>query len=473
VPTLAARPPHARGPLTATVLAAGPVLLTALLAAAIAMGVGTADVSPAVALLAGLGVVGTLILALVRYEAAAALGLLLLGIVRIEPAPVDAVFAVIIAIGIVTGRINLRSAPLWMLALLGAFVALNLLACIEAEEIGEAAFFLSITVYCLLLGVWTSSFVRSPDRARTVLVCYLAVSVVSALVSTLALYVTFPASELFTAFEVTRARGLFKDPNVYGPFLVVAAILLLVEILEPRLLKVRTLFKLLMLGILCVGVFTAYSRAAWLNIGVAVAVLLAVLPFRRGGVQRAVGLMIAVVIGLAAVVTVVALTGSGDFVEERARYQTYDNDRFGGQELGLQLARRHPIGIGPRPVRGRAPDRGPQHVHPDPDRAGRPRLRPLGRDRARHPAARLAQRDRGEVHLRPARHRAPGRVVRHPRELAVRRHAPLAAPVDRGRPHLGGELREASGVFERRRARADVVRRRLAAGADDQEPDRS
>jgi O-antigen ligase len=291
--------------------------------------------------------VGTLILALVRYEAAAALGLLLLGIVRIEPAPVDAVFAVIIAIGIVTGRINLRSAPLWMLALLGAFVALNLLACIEAEEIGEAAFFLSITVYCLLLGVWTSSFVRSPDRARTVLVCYLAVSVVSALVSTLALYVTFPASELFTAFEVTRARGLFKDPNVYGPFLVVAAILLLVEILEPRLLKVRTLFKLLMLGILCVGVFTAYSRAAWLNIGVAVAVLLAVLPFRRGGVQRAVGLMIAVVIGLAAVVTVVALTGSGDFVEERARYQTYDNDRFGGQELGLQLARRHPIGIGP------------------------------------------------------------------------------------------------------------------------------
>ena len=353
MPTLAARPPLGHRAAPAGRFAA--LALLALLGAAVAVGVGTADVPLSVTLVGGVGLAATLALAIVRYEAACVAGLLLLGFVRIEPAPVDGIFAVVIAIGIVTGRIDLRSAPLWMLGLLGTFIALNLLSCLEAGEPGRAAFFMSITVYCLLLGVWASSFVRSPSRARLVLVSYLAVAAVSAVLSTLALYVAFPGSESLTAYEVTRARGLFKDPNVYGPFLVVAAVLTLMELLEPRLLRLRPSLKLLLLGVLCIGVFTAYSRAAWLNLVVAVAVLLMVLPLRRGGSRRALALILAALIGVTAVGAVVAITGSTDFVEERARFQTYDNDRFGAQERGLQLAQSNPIGIGPGQFEFRAP----------------------------------------------------------------------------------------------------------------------
>ena len=135
----------------------------------------------------------------------------------------------------------------------------------------------------------------------------------------------------------------------------VAAVLTLMELLEPRLLRLRPSLKLLLLGVLCVGVFTAYSRAGWLNMVVAVAVLMMVLPLRRGGSKRALALIFAALIGVAAVGAVVAITGSTEFVEERARYQTYDNDRFGAQERGVELAQSNPIGIGPGQFELRSP----------------------------------------------------------------------------------------------------------------------
>jgi O-antigen ligase len=128
---------------------------------------------------------------------------------------------------------------------------------------------------------------------------------------------------------------------------VVPTVLLLMELLEPRLLRLRTLTKLILVGVLMVGVLFAYSRAAWLNLGVAITVLLVVLPLRRGGGRRAVALVIAAVLGLAAVGVAVSITGSADFLAERAQGQTYDSQRFGAQELGLRIAGSNPVGIGP------------------------------------------------------------------------------------------------------------------------------
>ena len=54
-----------------------------------------------------------LALTLANYKWAVSLSFLLLGLQVIEPAPVD--FAVIIAVAIVTGRMDLRAAPLWVL----------------------------------------------------------------------------------------------------------------------------------------------------------------------------------------------------------------------------------------------------------------------------------------------------------------------------------------------------------------------
>ena len=43
----------------------------------------------------------------------------------------------------------------------------------------------------------------------------------------------------------------------------------------------------------------------------------------------------------------VSLSGSGDFLSDRARVQSYDADRFGAQAAGLEPAQRYPFGVGP------------------------------------------------------------------------------------------------------------------------------
>ena len=76
-----------------------------------------------------------LALAIVRYDWAVALGILLLPVVRAEPAPVDGVLAIVMAVAAVTNRLELRRVPLSMLALCSVFIALNLLASMEAMRV--------------------------------------------------------------------------------------------------------------------------------------------------------------------------------------------------------------------------------------------------------------------------------------------------------------------------------------------------
>jgi O-antigen ligase len=323
------------------------VLLALAVSAGVAAGLGAQGPSLWPSVAAGVGLMGVLALAIWRYDAAVAFGLLLLGIVRFEPAPVDGVMAVVMAVAVVTGRFDLRSAPLWANGLVGVFLAFNLLSCIEAVKPGRAAAFMSITVYLCLLGLWTSGYVRTVPRARLVFVIWLGVALVSAVAATLALYVAFPGSTLLANSFGDRAQGLFKDPNVYGPFLVPVAILVLHELLEPRLLRIGRTLKLVALGILVLGVTVSYSRAAWLNLAVAFVVMLAVLPLRRGGTRRAGALVLTLVACLGAAAATVSLTGSSSFFEERAHLQSYDSQRFGAQRSGIEISETHPIGVGP------------------------------------------------------------------------------------------------------------------------------
>ncbi len=107
-----------------------------------------------------------------------------------------------------------------------------------------------------------------------------------------------------------RAQGLFKDPNVFGPFLVPAALILMEETVAPRLLRFRLATKLCCCRVLTVGVVFSFSRAAWLNLAVGMLVLLVVLALRRGGARRAMTLLVVSLVAGAALFGVVAATSS-------------------------------------------------------------------------------------------------------------------------------------------------------------------
>jgi O-antigen ligase len=331
-------------PAWALIWGAGGVALAGLFLA-LGLVLGTAPLPLPVVLGFGAGLLGTLALALARYDAAVALGVLLLAAVRLEPAPSDLVFGVVIAVAFVTGRLYLERVPLSVTVLVSGFLALNLLAATDAVDGARAVEFFGITLYLGVFGLWLAAYVTSARRARLVLLAYLTGAALSAAVACLALIAPFPGAEAFV--DGPRAQGLFKDPNVFGPFLVPAILILMDETVAPRLLQFRLVTKLALLSVMTIGVVFSFSRAAWLNLAVGTLVLLAVLALRRGGGRRAMTLLIVTLIAGAALFGAVAATSSMEFLTERAALQDYDAQRFGAQASGLEVAAEHPLGIGP------------------------------------------------------------------------------------------------------------------------------
>ena len=173
---------------------------------------------------------------------------------------------------------------------------------------------------------------------------YLGSAVVSAVIGVLALLGVLPGAELLT--ESDRSRAFFQDPNVFGPFLIPPALILIEEIIRPRLLSARLATKVVLLAILLVGILFSYSRGAWVNLGLALVVLGLILSL-RGGARTAATLFAVTAMTAAIIAAAVVATGSGDFLAERARPQTYDTDRFSGQRAGLRPAAEYPFGAGP------------------------------------------------------------------------------------------------------------------------------
>ncbi len=102
-----------------------------------------------------------------------------------------------------------------------------------------------------------------------------------------------------------------------------------------------------LLAVLVLGIVFAYSRAAWLNLAVAVCVMLLVMALRADAGRSAAGAL-ALIAAVAAVGgAAVVLTGSAGFLQERAQIQSYDTQRFSAQRTGVELAEEHPLGIGP------------------------------------------------------------------------------------------------------------------------------
>lgn len=343
--TTALRSPHPPVPVVGQSVAG--LLAAGLIAVGMVPVLNASGISLALALAAGIGLVGMTLLAVARYDAAVGVGFLLMAVVRFEPAPPDAAFAVIMAVAAVTGRFHLSRAPRTIAWLIAALIALNLLSMMDALVTTEALRYAFITAYLAIFALWLTGYVDSPRRTKLIVVTWLVVGVVSAVVSSVALNIGFPGGELLLRRGDMRASGLFKDPNVFGPFLIPIAVILLEERIQPRLLRLRGWVSTLLLVALALGILFSYSRAAWGNFAIAVLVMLAAAAMRRSGGRRAMRTLASLVLIGAVVAVVLSASGSVGFLESRAQLQTYDSERFAAQSAGYELGWAYPVGVGP------------------------------------------------------------------------------------------------------------------------------
>ena len=269
----------------------------------------------------------------------------LLGVVRVEPAPVDAVFGLLIAATLVTRSVRPRVPPFIGIAI-AAFVVISILSMMNAVDLHRAVKFESITIYMLALAVWLSWAFLDRHWTHLAIKTYLIVAAASGLLGVAALYLPFPAKHLFL-FDGARAKGLFKDPNVYSAFLVPAATIALEEFTTPRILTWRRRWIVGVFAASAIGVVVAFSRAAWLNLTVALVTLIVIQAARRRGVRVAMrSVLVLVACGFVGFVLLLE-TGSIAFLQERTHLQSYDSQRFSNQSSAFSEMTRHALGFGP------------------------------------------------------------------------------------------------------------------------------
>lgn len=149
-----------------------------------------------------------------------------------------------------------------------------------------------------------------------------------------------------------RASGTFRDPNVFGPFLILPALYLLWDLINGG----RWLFiKSVMYVVVMVGIFLSFSRGAWGAIIVAtlMTLVLAYLKSPEDRVRRRIlagmfvtGVVFVLILAVALSIDTVRETFQDRFVLQKD-YDSGPSGRFGNQKRAIVELLDMPFGHGP------------------------------------------------------------------------------------------------------------------------------
>jgi hypothetical protein len=272
-------------------------------------------------------------------------------IVIVEPAPYEGVLA-FLALICIAGGVTFDRKLVPLIALLALWNLGGLLSLTQVSHDRAAITFVAVSGYLaasaiLLAALYTHDTMRRLEITRTAYV-------IAALLAT-AYGIFVYASGADVAQFAGRVRGTFKDPNVYGPFLILPLLMLGADLFQRGF----NLWKVLAAGILLIGLLMSFSRGAWLNFAIA-AVVTGGMMFLTAPSPRvrfrlvAMGLIAAIMLsGLVA--AALSVDTVGKMFEERAKvtqyYDTGDRGRFTTQLEALDLVLENPNGVGPYQLR--------------------------------------------------------------------------------------------------------------------------
>src|SRR5262249_6206085 len=125
--------------------------------------------------------------------------------------------------------------------------------------------FLSLTTLFYAVALADDTARRTDVLLRGYIFC----AVITSIIAVLAYFKAIPYWEMFIG--ALRARATFKDPNVFAPFLILPALIVLQRMMFGRL---RAMLANGAIGLLiAAGLFLSFSRGAWGHFAVSVVVM--------------------------------------------------------------------------------------------------------------------------------------------------------------------------------------------------------
>lgn len=270
-----------------------------------------------------------------------------------EPAPIDALtiglFFLLPAVGLFDAKRGIAAGfAVWLI-----IAACMAISCFLARDTSEAATHSAVTFYlygaCFLFAGFVA---KDPQRhARLIINAYFTATIIGAILGIIGYFNLIPgAFDLLTRYG--RASGTFKDPNVFGPFLVPGLVTAL------HLWLVRPLHRgfpaLIAAAVITLAILFTFSRGAWAVTAIALVIYSVGYLHTTEGIAGRLKLAGLVLMGTAILGLVLAVSlqsdGIAKLLEERAALtQSYDEGvegRFGGQQKAFGLILENPLGIG-------------------------------------------------------------------------------------------------------------------------------
>jgi O-antigen ligase len=272
------------------------------------------------------------------------------GFVIFEPAPYELLLSLLLGVWILFGmRVPATVIPL--LVLLTIMSAGGIISSFQIPEWDRGTIYVAVTYFLCLSSVFFACLIREDmSRLRLIFRAYVVSAVITSMLGIIG-YFGVPGFEMFTRYS--RAMGAFQDPNVYGPFLVAPILYLIYGIVNRS--AVLMPLRLCMLLVLLVGLFLAFSRAAW-GLSVVTALifyLLLIINEQRAKVRLK--YVVLATVGVASIIfmlgAAVQIPAVSNLFEQRVKaVQDYDGGRMGRFARiyeGFVLATEKPLGIGP------------------------------------------------------------------------------------------------------------------------------
>lgn len=271
--------------------------------------------------------------------------------VSIEPSPYEALVFVL-GVGLVGVGLpmHIRHLPLILLVYLLAIGGLFSLMPVLNDS--DATTYYLVSVYLAVSAILFASLFSSDvmHRLAALRSAYILAAAFAALLGTLGYFGLMPGAEAM--LENGRVRATFKDPNVFGPYLVLPLLFILMQLLRGKI----SVGYLVAGMIILLGLFLSFSRGAWAHFVFSAFVMLVLLfATERSAKRRAnlfVGYLACTIVATGIVLASLTTDVVADMFTERARLEQYydvgHEGRFAGQLDGLREVWLHPNGIGPR-----------------------------------------------------------------------------------------------------------------------------
>lgn len=269
----------------------------------------------------------------------------------IEPSPHDFLMAPLLLVCLIADvKFERMTVPLFLLLVLwnigGLLALMNIAGDPKAIQYTATSIYLSLATM-----VFACLLARNTEARLNVLAsAYIAAAFVAAVTGIMG-YFNIPrgADNLFTLYD--RADGMFKDPNVFGPYLIWPALFISARMLASRI----TLRDCFLLCVIAGGLFLSFSRGAWMHFAVSATVMVLLMFVTAPNQRSRFRLIVIAAVGLFFLFSLVGILLSIDSVRElflnRANainpYDVGQGGRFQLQELAIGQVLDSPNGMGP------------------------------------------------------------------------------------------------------------------------------